>query len=158
MIHYPHTATEVAFLIGGIGTGNFSVGARGNLQDFEWFNRPGKGNRNPYTFFVLWFKQPDGKTDTRVLEAPRSKPYSHSHGFSVDQCAGLPRFTSSVFSAQYPFANVCLMDETLPLSVEMECFNPFVPLDADASSIPAGVIRYRVRNTSSEPMEVAIAG
>mgnify|MGYP001810118323 FL=1 len=158
MIHYPDSASEVAFLIGGIGTGNFSLGARGNLQDFEWYNHPGKGNRNPYTFFALWLKEHDGKTDTRVLEAPFPKPYSRSHGLPVELCAGLPRFAESRFSARYPFANVKFLDETLPLSVEMESFNPFVPLDEDASSIPAGVIRYRVKNTASEPVEVAIAG
>ena len=110
MIRYPDTASEVAFLIGGIGTGNFSLGTRGNLQDFEWFNRPGKGNRNPYTFFALWLKEHDGKTDARVLEAPFHKPYTRSHGLPVELCAGLPRFAASRFSAQYPFANGEFLD------------------------------------------------
>ena len=41
---FPNDATEAAFLLGGIGTGNVSVGARGELSDWEIFNSPGKGN------------------------------------------------------------------------------------------------------------------
>ena len=49
----------VAFPLGGIGTGTVSLGGRGNLQDWEIFNRPGKGKHLPYTFFALW-AQPEG--------------------------------------------------------------------------------------------------
>ena len=34
-------ATEAAFPLGGIGTGNVSVGARGELRDWEIFNGQG---------------------------------------------------------------------------------------------------------------------
>ena len=40
-------------LLGGIGTGNISVGARGELRDWEIFNSPRKGNYLPYTFFAI---------------------------------------------------------------------------------------------------------
>ncbi|MDZ7375425.1 MAG: GH116 family glycosyl-hydrolase, partial [candidate division KSB1 bacterium] len=36
---------EVAFPIGGIGTGNITLGGRGELRDWEIFNRPGKGKQ-----------------------------------------------------------------------------------------------------------------
>src|SRR6266581_66315 len=35
-------AGEVAFPLGGIGTGTVSLGARGELRDWEIFNRPAK--------------------------------------------------------------------------------------------------------------------
>jgi non-lysosomal glucosylceramidase len=44
-------AQAAAFLLGGIGTGNFSIGSRGELRDWEIFNRPGKGCTLPNTFF-----------------------------------------------------------------------------------------------------------
>ena len=34
----------IAFPLGGIGTGTISLGGRGNLRDWEIFNRPDKGN------------------------------------------------------------------------------------------------------------------
>ena len=40
---YPYEATECKFLLGGIGTGNVSVGTRGNYCDWEIFGQPGKG-------------------------------------------------------------------------------------------------------------------
>ena len=43
----------VAFPLGGIGTGNVSLGARGDLRDWEIFNSPGKGNQFSNTFFAI---------------------------------------------------------------------------------------------------------
>lgn len=155
---YQSDASEVAFLIGGIGTGTYSVGARGQLQDFEWFNRPGKGNKIPYSFFSLYVKENGKEPTARVLEARLLPPYSKSHGYNVGDCAGLPRFSQGTFSAQYPFAKVMLQDENVPVEVEMESFNPFIPLDDRNSGIPAGVIRYTVTNRSNGPVEAAVCG
>ena len=46
--------TEVAFPLGGIGTGTVSLGGRGQLSDWEIFNRPGKGKILPFSFVALW--------------------------------------------------------------------------------------------------------
>ncbi len=54
---YNADAREAAFLLGGIGTGNFSIGARGEMRDWEIFNRPGKGNIMPYTFLLYGLKR-----------------------------------------------------------------------------------------------------
>src|ERR1041385_6382359 len=48
---------EVAFTLGGIGTGTVSLGGRGELRDWELFNRPGKGHDLPYTFFAIWVQE-----------------------------------------------------------------------------------------------------
>src|SRR5258707_739738 len=50
------TAGEAAFPLGGIGTGTVSLGARGELRDWEIFNRPAKGRTLPYSFVTLWAK------------------------------------------------------------------------------------------------------
>lgn len=126
---YREDASQVAFPVGGIGTGTYSVGARGQLTDFEWFNRPGKGNRIPYTFFAMYMKEEGREPQARVLESRLSAPHTRSHGYQVGDCAGLPRFASSEFQAEYPFARIRLRDEKVPLEVEMETFNPFIPLD-----------------------------
>ena len=39
--------------MGGIGTGCFAINSRGQLQDFELFNRPSKGLNFPFTFFAV---------------------------------------------------------------------------------------------------------
>src|SRR5580704_6565069 len=42
--------------LGGIGTGGIGLGGRGNLQDWEIFNRPDVGNSPPYVFPAIWAK------------------------------------------------------------------------------------------------------
>lgn len=154
---FPSDATEVAFLLGGIGTGNVSVGARGELRDWEIFNRPGKGNYLPYTFFAI---RTDDGTDSvaKVLEAQLNPPFSNSHGFISSEVGGLPRFATSTLRGAYPFVQVSLEDENVPLEVALEAFTPFIPLDEVNSGIPAAIMRYTVQNASSKEQRVSIAG
>ena len=155
---FPHDASAAAFLLGGIGTGNVSVDARGSLVDWEIFNRPAKGRKLPFSFFALSSQPDGGERQTRVLEGPVQPPHTRSHGYSPGEVAGLPHFTTSRLVGEYPFVWVDLVDESLGLDVRMEAFTPFVPLDADASGIPAAVIRYRCRNTGTDAREVSVAG
>jgi len=65
---YGREATEAAFLLGGIGTGNISVGSRGDLRDWEIWNRAAKGQKLPYSFFAVAVN--DGsEIKTKVLES-----------------------------------------------------------------------------------------
>jgi len=151
-------AREAAFLLGGIGTGNVSVGARGELRDWEIFNRPGKGTHLPYTFFSVWAKEEEGSPVVKVLESEIQPPYSKSHGFDSSEVAGLPRLESSLMRGEYPFVWVDFHDKELPVTIGMEAFTPFIPLNADDSGIPGAVIRYRVKNSSKGKVDVTIVG
>ena len=94
---YPYEATECKFLLGGIGTGNVSVGTRGNYCDWEIFGQPGKGIHFPYTFFALWAKSKNTQPIVRILESRIQPPYTCSHGFISADLAGLPLFERSSF-------------------------------------------------------------
>ncbi len=159
---YDEKAAQTAFLLGGIGTGNVSLGARGELKDWELFNSPGKGNSFPYTFFAL--HADNGKKgearlcENRVLEGPIQPPHNLSHGYDSASLAGLPRMRHSTMRAEYPLCAVRLRDEALPLDITLEAFTPFIPLDDEDSALPAAVLRYRVKNTGKEPLFVSIAG
>lgn len=154
---YRQDAKEVAFLLGGIGTGNVSVGARGELRDWELFNRPGKGNKFPYSFFAIHTERA-GEKCTRVLEAELNEPYSPSHGIDSADIGGLPRMQRSKFRAEYPLMQVTFEEKELPVQVALEAYTPFIPLDADNSGIPAAILRYRVTNPGTQPVFVAVAG
>lgn len=159
--NFPHTATQAAFLLGGIGTGNVSIGARGDLRDWEIFNRPAKGLKIPYSFFAVWCGVERRKKHVplaKVLEAPVQPPYSLSHGFNTGMVAGLPHMASSQLVGEYPFVTVDLHDPDLPVSVSLEAFTPFVPLNADDSGIPGAFIRYKVKNLSTRETSVSILG
>ncbi|HEV8565599.1 MAG TPA: GH116 family glycosyl-hydrolase [Actinoplanes sp.] len=155
---YPREASQAAFLLGGIGTGNVSVGSRGELRDWEIFNWPGKGNRLPFSFFALRAETRDGARFVRVLESRLNGPHALSHGYFNGDLAGLPRFTTSSMRSTYPFVNVELTEPGVPLHVRMEAFTPFVPGDAAASGIPGAVIRYHVTNLSDDDLTVSVVG
>src|SRR5215831_1038702 len=59
----------IAFPLGGIGTGSVALGGRGELRDWEIFNRPDKGNVPGYCFASIWVKAGSQKPVARVLEA-----------------------------------------------------------------------------------------
>lgn len=156
--HYPGTATEAAFLLGGIGTGNVSIGARGELRDWEIFNWPGKGHYMPFTFFAVRTESANGDVHAAVLESEIQGTHSKSHGYFNGELAGLPRFRSSRMWSIYPYVYVELTSPDLPVSVTLEAFTPFVPLDEEASGIPGAVIRYHVKNLTQESLAVSVVG
>ena len=151
-------AQSVAFILGGIGTGNISVGARGELRDWEIFNRPAKGNHMPYSFFAIRTQVEGGKAVTKVLESKLHPPHTGATGYPAVQVAGLPRFESSTLEGEYPFVRVFFEDDHVPVNVSMEAFTPFIPLNSVDSGIPGAVIRYRVTNPSCSTIAVSIAG
>jgi hypothetical protein len=65
---------------GGIGTGNVSVGARGELRDWEIANRADKGTWLPFTFFAIRARPRDGEAMSRVLEARIGPPHEGDSG------------------------------------------------------------------------------
>src|ERR1051325_2813724 len=97
---------ETAFPLGGIGTGTVSLGGRGNLRDWEIFNRPAKGLNLPYTFFSLWAKPAGGAPVARVLERRVFPPFTGSSGPPTAQVSGLPRLREAVFRGGYPLAAI----------------------------------------------------
>ena len=149
--------SEVAFPLGGIGTGTVSLGGRGNLRDWEIFNRPGKGVNMPFTFFALYVEQ-GGTKRVRVLEGPLEPPFTTGFGFRRVFVPGLPRMEKAVFKGEYPFAEVALSDSQIPLAVTLEAFNPMIPLQPEDSGLPAFVLRYRIKNTGSAPAKITVAG
>ena len=149
----------VAFPLGGIGTGTVSLGGFGQLQDWEIFNRPGKGELVPLSFFAIWMKPKGGRPIARILEGRRLPPYQRSwQGVSAFELWGLPRFRHSTFAGQYPFARVDLSDPRLPATVQLEAFNPFIPQNEIDSSLPVAILRYTVTNRTRQPLAVSVAG
>src|SRR2546423_13210477 len=93
---------EIAFPLGGIGTGTVSLGGRGQLRDWEIFNRPGKGKLLPYTFFALWARREGAEPVARVLERRLLPPYAAGHGLPPGTVSGLPRLKEARFRGEYP--------------------------------------------------------
>src|ERR1051326_3091399 len=93
---------EIAFPLGGIGTGTVSLGGHGNLRDWEIFNRPNKGGVLPFTFVSLRLSGGGlAKPLIRVLERRADPPYTGRDGVPRETALGLPRFQEAVFTGSY---------------------------------------------------------
>lgn len=149
--------SQVAFPLGGIGTGTVSLGGRGQLRDWEIFNRPGKGKVLPFSFVALWARAQGEAPILKVVEAQLEPPYVGSSGFTRNSAEGLPRFSSAHFAGAYPFARIAFEDEAVPVSVSLEAFNPFIPLNVDDSSLPVAIFRYQLKSMSHKPVDLALA-
>ncbi|NLE99872.1 MAG: hypothetical protein GX601_02730, partial [Anaerolineales bacterium] len=148
LTHYEGASlAEIAFPLGGIGTGTISLGGRADLRDFELANRAAKGFTPPYTFFALRAEPEGSPAMTRVLEGMLCPPYAGSFGVRT-AAAGLPRMRQVALDAAYPFARFTLSDPALPLEIALEAFNPLIPLDIERSSLPIAVLRYVLTNPS----------
>jgi non-lysosomal glucosylceramidase len=149
--------SEIAFPLGGIGTGTVSLGGRGQLRDFEIFNRPAKGRSLPFTFAALWARAEGEEPRLRAVEAALRPPFAGSFGFPRSSAQGLPRLPGARFTGAYPFARIDFEDPSLPVLVSLEAFNPFVPHDVPDSSLPVAIFHYRLRARGPKPVEVALA-
>jgi len=152
------SATEAAFPLGGIGTGNVSIGSRGEFRDWEIFNRPAKGLSLPNTFFAIWARPENQTPKAKVLEGKLRPPYSRTHGFHPYTAAGLPRMEDTVMEGSYPFVWLRYKDPEFPLHISLEAYTPLIPLNYKDSSIPGAVLTYKVANPLPIPVEVTLAG
>ena len=154
---------RIALPLGGIGTGTVSLGGRGDLRDWELVNRPAKGfvpgeRFAGKPFFALWAKPKGGAATTRALEGPLDLDRYEGASGSNAHNHGLPRFTDCAFAAAYPFGQVLLADEQVPVRVRLEAFNPLIPADADASGLPVAVLRYHLHNPTRKKIDISVCG
>lgn len=161
-ITFPRTFTgqalkTIAFPLGGVAAGSLSLGGRGQLCDWEIFNRPNKGYSPAYAFPSIWVQSGNKKPVTRVLEARVLPPYEGQDGLGSNNAPGLSRIEEAEFVGAYPFARVHFKDSSLPVEIELEAFSPFIPHNPDDSGLPVAILRYTVRNPSPSAAKVGIA-
>ena len=93
----------------------------------------------------------------RVLEARLLPPYTGQDGLGSQNAPGLTRLASARFIGEYPLARIEFEDPAFPVRVHLEAFSPFIPHEEDESGLPVAILRYRVRNSGSQPASVSIA-
>ena len=149
---------EIAFPLGGLGTGTVSLGGLGNLRDWEIFNRPNKGAGMPFTFAALRLEGGGMAAPlVRVLARRPFAPYPGGHGAPREEALGLPHFRDAAFTGAYPFAEIRFRDPRVPADVSLEAFNPMVPLETGDSSLPVAILTYRVTSRAKSAVNAALA-
>ena len=141
---------RIAFPMGGIGAGMVALEGTGALTHLSLRHQPEIFNE-PLMFAAL---QVQGVATARVLEGavPKWKAFgpvgtgNGGHGKNY----GLPRFANCTFSSHFPFAQVALSDTSMPLSVTITGWSPFIPGDADSASMPLFALEYKFCNDSQQ--------
>jgi uncharacterized protein (DUF608 family) len=150
---------QIAFPIGGIGTGTISLGGWGQLRDWEIMNRPAKGFSPPDCFFTLKVREEGKEPVTRVVQGPPGgNCIGGGHSMPRNAGEGLPHFRNVSFKGEYPFAVLQFRDPDLPVRVTLEALNPFIPLNDKDSGIPTAILLYHIRNTSRHEIRVTLYG
>ncbi|MEI7534028.1 MAG: GH116 family glycosyl-hydrolase [Verrucomicrobiae bacterium] len=136
----------VGMPIGGIGAGQLYLGGDGRLWHWDIFNRhENSGSNGPHYAKPL------------TLASPLTQKFSLKLG---DKVVSLDRdgFIDVSFRGEYPLGIVEYADAGVPVSVKLEAFSPFIPLNTDDSSLPATILQFTVRNTSAAPVETILSG
>ncbi len=145
---------RVAFPLGGIGAGMICLEGTGALSHFSQRNKPDIFNE-PLTFSAICIK--GSPNIARVLEGPvpNWKVFGNpdTGNGAGGKSYGLPRFARASFSTRFPFATVKLEDDKVPLEVSITGWSPFIPQDADNSSLPAAALEFTFTNTSGKSLE-----
>ena len=136
----------VGMPVGGIGAGQLYLGGDGRLWHWDIFNLPAA--------------RPTDDSHYRKPLEPDAKLAQH---FSLTvngttrtlDATGFPDIT---FRGEYPIARVDYADAAVPLTVSLEAFSPFIPLNTDDSSLPATILHFTVRNPSAVPVTATLAG
>ena len=135
----------IGMSVGGLCAGQVYLGGDGKLWYWDIFNvrlNPGDNNypspRLPSSPLDQGFALNIAGTGTWPLDATGFKDIS--------------------FNGEYPFGFVEYKDAACPVTVTLEAFSPFTPLDADESSYPATVMRFTIHNNGTKPVDAKITG
>jgi uncharacterized protein (DUF608 family) len=153
--------SHIAYPLGGMGAGMFCLEGTGAMSHFSLHNTSDINNE-PLVFSAICVKNIDGNI-VRVLEGqvPNWKVFSRASSISggagtghYGKHYGLPRFVKSSFHARFPFGKVELHDPKVPVDVSITGWSPFIPLNADDSSLPVAGLEFTFFNKTEQAIEL----
>jgi uncharacterized protein (DUF608 family) len=155
--------------VGGIACGQLYLAGDGRLWLWDIFKS--NYSREDVTGLQL---------DLMTMNGHYTKPvdsdggiYSTRNGAAVDQgfairinTDGKTRFRTLdqkgfpevSFRGEYPVGKVKYTDKECPVSVQMEAFAPFIPLDEANSALPATILAFTITNNGGSTAEIGLAG
>ncbi|GAB3662740.1 non-lysosomal glucosylceramidase [Echinicola sediminis] len=158
-----YSGKELSYIgmpVGGITAGQVYVGGDGKLWLWHIFNKQHNGVTEKTVRF-------DGKKLTprngTMFVSPLQQKSPVRQGFKIqvgDQTKTLDKngFSDITFKGQYPIAKVNYKEDQFPVEVSLLSFSPFIPLDWDASSYPATVAKYTLKNTGKNSLSCTLTG
>jgi len=156
--YYGKNLDRIAFPVGGIGAGMFCIEGTGARSHMSVRNKPEIFNE-PAMFATLSVKGIENGSLVLEGQVPEWKKFGNpnSGNGSAGTTFGLPRFEKSSFIARFPFAKIELSDPDMPVEVSITGWSPFIPTDADNSSLPVGGLEYTFKNTGSSNIDAVFS-
>ncbi|MEL9990494.1 MAG: GH116 family glycosyl-hydrolase [Thermoproteus sp.] len=152
-------ATSSGVPLGGIGAGSVEIRADGLLHDWLIFNNgvwsTVENRRKFYPLdeksFLLAIRVSDG----REVYVRQLQSAGYILGGDPYKAPWLKPVKLIEFYGEPPLARLRYIDD-LPVEVEAEFFSPFIPGDLKDSSMPAVIVKLRVRNKSDRALDVSL--
>lgn len=160
---------HIAFPLGGIGSGGFSISGSGRLVDWSIRNRPALQGFNGYSHFAIKAERDGELLDARVLNGPYDGNPSGSpglrkmfdgfgHGANRQSLVGVPHFKQVDFYGRFPTADLVFKDHRFPGGVRMTALSPFIPHNDRDSSMPVAMLSFELINTTDAALTYTLAG
>ncbi|WP_345684281.1 GH116 family glycosyl hydrolase [Novipirellula caenicola] len=131
----------INFMVGGIGAG--AIQFNGKAEPAIWqiacnFSE----ERIADSFLAVRAESEGGKPVVRALQTEAVGPF-----------AAMP---SLKFEGEYPLGTYRFEEPALPVEIELQVFNPFLPMDLKNSAIPCAIYTITAKNTSSARVKVDV--
>ena len=139
---------KIGMPIGGLCAGQVYLGGDGKLWHWDIFNQHIGTGAEHYAKPLepsLPFDQGFGVRIT-VGDHSEFRPLDAAHWRDVS------------FIGEYPLGYVEYRDPEVPVTVQLEAFSPFIPLNTDDSSLPATLLQFTVRNHGAIKVDLEVTG
>lgn len=149
---------RVAFPLGGLGAGMFCIEGSGYFSHMSVRNRPDLLNE-PGMFAALCVKGVENGAKVLEGQVPEWRKFGMPMSGKGSSGAnyGLPRFHNAVFKTRFPFCDIVLSDDKMPVKATVTGWSPFIPGDADNSSLPVGIVEYTIENITGKSIETVFS-
>ena len=140
--------------VGGLCAGLLYLGGDGRLWLWDVMNKEDEGVLANGRDGLLYAHPAEPVSPVRQGFSLQIKMHGESEIRPLDQTG----WRDISFQGQYPVGVVNYSDPGMPVSVRLQAYSPFIPLNTDDSSLPATVMTFTLTNNSSAPVEVVLGG
>jgi uncharacterized protein (DUF608 family) len=145
--------------LGGLGTGSVELRSDGYFHEWQIMNNRPWGAGPEITVpqnSALFAMQVNGEDTCRTAVLGALTPYANY--FNDPYHSPWLEFAESIDAeTEFPFTRLTYhYKRALPVSVDMEAFSPFIPLDAKNSGLPLAFFTFTVRNNTNKKVAVSI--
>jgi uncharacterized protein (DUF608 family) len=139
---------KIGMPIGGLFAGQLYLGGDGKLWHWDVFNQHSGSGAEHYAKPLA----PTSPVDQGFAVRVKAK------GQTFVKALDRENWSDVSFIGEYPIGYVEYRDSDLPISISLEAFSPFIPLNTEDSSLPVTVMDFSIKNRAADAVDVELAG